>query len=103
MPVRAGDRLASSPLRLVPTDFRPPTEAEPEPGGPDRPADAAAPIDPTEANLTSTLRRRAKAIAGRRPARANPRSAPRPRRSDPAAAVTTPPAAASVDGGDGDA
>ena len=31
LPARAGDRLASSPLRLVPTDFRPPTEAEPEP------------------------------------------------------------------------
>jgi two-component system sensor histidine kinase MtrB len=31
VPSRAGDRLSSSPLRLVPTDFRPPTEAEPEP------------------------------------------------------------------------
>src|SRR6185436_6321174 len=30
LPVRAGKRLVSSPLRLVPTDFRPPTEAEPE-------------------------------------------------------------------------
>jgi two-component system sensor histidine kinase MtrB len=31
LPTRAGKRLVSSPLRLVPTDFRPPTEAEPEP------------------------------------------------------------------------
>jgi len=38
VPARAGDRLVSSPLRLVPTDFRPPTEAEAEqwtgPGAP---------------------------------------------------------------------
>jgi two-component system sensor histidine kinase MtrB len=31
LPARAGKRLVSSPLRLVPTDFRPPREAEPEP------------------------------------------------------------------------
>jgi two-component system sensor histidine kinase MtrB len=31
LPIRAGKRLVSSPLRLVPTDFRPPREAEPEP------------------------------------------------------------------------
>jgi two-component system sensor histidine kinase MtrB len=31
LPIRAGARLISSPLRLVPTDFRPPREAEPEP------------------------------------------------------------------------
>jgi two-component system sensor histidine kinase MtrB len=31
LPARAGKRLVSSPLRLVPTDFRPPTEAVPEP------------------------------------------------------------------------
>jgi two-component system sensor histidine kinase MtrB len=31
VPSRARQRLLSSPLRLVPTDFRPPTEAEPEP------------------------------------------------------------------------
>jgi two-component system sensor histidine kinase MtrB len=31
LPSRAGDRLTSSPLRLVPTDFRPPTDAAPEP------------------------------------------------------------------------
>ena len=31
VPARAGDRLVSSPLRLVPTDFRPPADAEPEP------------------------------------------------------------------------
>ena len=31
LPLRAGTRLVSSPLRLVPTDFRPPREAEPEP------------------------------------------------------------------------
>jgi two-component system, OmpR family, sensor histidine kinase MtrB len=31
LPMRAGKRLVSSPLRLVPTDFRPPREAEPEP------------------------------------------------------------------------
>jgi two-component system sensor histidine kinase MtrB len=30
VPARAGDRLVSSPLRLVPTDFKPPTDAEPE-------------------------------------------------------------------------
>jgi len=31
VPACAGDRLVSSPLRLVPTDFRPPAVAEPEP------------------------------------------------------------------------
>ncbi len=31
LPTRAGKKLVSSPLRLVPTDFRPPREAEPEP------------------------------------------------------------------------
>ena len=31
LPSRAGDRLSSSPLRLVPRDFRPPAEAVPEP------------------------------------------------------------------------
>jgi two-component system sensor histidine kinase MtrB len=31
LPTRSGRRLVSSPLRLVPTDFRPPKEAEPEP------------------------------------------------------------------------
>jgi two-component system sensor histidine kinase MtrB len=31
LPTRAGKRLVSSPLRLVPTDFRPPRDAEPEP------------------------------------------------------------------------
>ena len=31
VPTRSGKRLVSSPLRLVPTDFRPPREAEPEP------------------------------------------------------------------------
>jgi two-component system sensor histidine kinase MtrB len=31
LPSRAGDRLTSSPLRLIPGDFRPPTEAVPEP------------------------------------------------------------------------
>jgi two-component system sensor histidine kinase MtrB len=31
LPSRAGDRITSSPLRLVPRDFRPPTEAVPEP------------------------------------------------------------------------
>ena len=31
LPTRAGDRLSSSPLRLVPRDFRPPTEALPQP------------------------------------------------------------------------
>ncbi len=30
LPSRAGDRLTSSPLRLIPGDFRPPTEAVPE-------------------------------------------------------------------------
>lgn len=30
VPARAGDRLSTSPLRLVPTDFRPPTDAEPD-------------------------------------------------------------------------
>jgi two-component system sensor histidine kinase MtrB len=34
LPTRAGKRLVSSPLRLVPTDFRPPREAEPEPAVP---------------------------------------------------------------------
>jgi two-component system sensor histidine kinase MtrB len=31
LPLRAGQQLVSSPLRLVPTDFRPPRDAEPEP------------------------------------------------------------------------
>jgi two-component system sensor histidine kinase MtrB len=44
VPARAGKRLVSSPLRLVPTDFRPPTAAEPEPRiGPQR----ALPAGPT--------------------------------------------------------
>jgi two-component system sensor histidine kinase MtrB len=34
VPARAGDRLVSSPLRLVPTDFRPPIDAESEPWSP---------------------------------------------------------------------
>jgi two-component system sensor histidine kinase MtrB len=41
LPTRAGKRLVSSPLRLVPTDFRPPREAEPEP------KIATAPLAPT--------------------------------------------------------
>jgi two-component system sensor histidine kinase MtrB len=40
VPIRAGDRLVSAPLRLVPTDFRPPTEADPEPGAAPRPSPA---------------------------------------------------------------
>jgi two-component system sensor histidine kinase MtrB len=39
VPARAGDRLISSPLRLVPTDFRPPVDAEPEPWSRDPAAD----------------------------------------------------------------
>jgi two-component system sensor histidine kinase MtrB len=34
LPSRAGDRLTSSPLRLIPDDFLPPTEALPEPRTP---------------------------------------------------------------------
>ena len=43
VPARAGDRLVSSPLRLVPTDFRPPVDAEPEPWSANR-----APTDDVE-------------------------------------------------------
>ncbi len=42
LPTRAGKRLVSSPLRLVPTDFRPPRDAEPEP----KVAPAPAPTSP---------------------------------------------------------
>jgi two-component system sensor histidine kinase MtrB len=53
VPSRAGDRLASSPLRLVPTDFRPPTDAEPQPASAHhaRPLVevVASPSDPDEA------------------------------------------------------
>ncbi|HEY7225764.1 MAG TPA: MtrAB system histidine kinase MtrB [Micromonosporaceae bacterium] len=44
LPLRAGKRLVSSPLRLVPTDFRPPRETAPEPafGGTDERAAAGA-------------------------------------------------------------
>jgi two-component system sensor histidine kinase MtrB len=34
VPARSGDRLSGSPLRLVPTDFRPPTEVVPDPVSP---------------------------------------------------------------------
>jgi two-component system sensor histidine kinase MtrB len=76
LPARAGDRLVSSPLRLVPTDFRPPTEAEPEPELP--PAEPAPPMDVITAAVPVqpstgigspaglTLRQRVRAIAGRR-------------------------------------
>jgi two-component system sensor histidine kinase MtrB len=43
VPSRANQRLLSSPLRLVPTDFRPPTEAEPEPRIGPPPAPPAGP------------------------------------------------------------
>jgi two-component system sensor histidine kinase MtrB len=79
LPTRPGDRLVSSPLRLVPTDFRPPLEALPEP-------DASEPYQPIELStgtampastpgglraesMATSLRRRARAIAGRRPVR----------------------------------
>jgi two-component system sensor histidine kinase MtrB len=44
LPIRAGKKLVSSPLRLVPTDFRPPREALPEPTvrGPAGPAPTGA-------------------------------------------------------------
>jgi two-component system sensor histidine kinase MtrB len=46
VPARAGDRLVSSPLRLVPTDFRPPVDAEPEPwSASSAPADALDRVD----------------------------------------------------------
>jgi two-component system sensor histidine kinase MtrB len=43
LPARVSKRLVSSPLRLVPTDFRPPTEAEPEPVVGQRPATPEGP------------------------------------------------------------
>jgi two-component system, OmpR family, sensor histidine kinase MtrB len=47
LPTRAGKRLVSSPLRLVPTDFRPPTDAEPEPKiAPPRPVPAGPAVLP---------------------------------------------------------
>jgi len=47
VPARAGDRLVSSPLRLVPTDFRPPVDAEPEPWSASAaPADEFDRLDP---------------------------------------------------------
>jgi two-component system sensor histidine kinase MtrB len=51
LPTRAGTRLLSSPLRLVPTDFRPPRDAEPEP------AVAAKPPEPTGPTLHPPARR----------------------------------------------
>jgi two-component system sensor histidine kinase MtrB len=44
VPTRAGHRLVSSPLRLVPTDFRPPTEAMPEPRFTVAPAGPVGPV-----------------------------------------------------------
>ncbi len=76
LPARAGDRLVSSPLRLVPTDFRPPVDAEPGPED----IEAGAAADPLTAEQAShagigvLLRRRARAIAGRRPIRPAPRA-----------------------------
>jgi two-component system sensor histidine kinase MtrB len=84
LPTRAGDRLVSSPLRLVPTDFRPPVDALPEP-------DASEPHQPIEISTgtptavttpeglrgeraATALRRRARAIAGRRPVRETTRA-----------------------------
>jgi len=47
VPARAGDRLVSSPLRLVPTDFRPPVDAELEPWSASAaPADEFDRLDP---------------------------------------------------------
>jgi two-component system sensor histidine kinase MtrB len=51
LPARAGTRLLSSPLRLVPTDFRPPRDAEPEP------TVAATPPEPTGPTLHPPARR----------------------------------------------
>jgi two-component system sensor histidine kinase MtrB len=80
LPARAGGRLLSSPLSLVPTDFRPPTEAEPEPEvvkvparrEPDPPP-AAEPtpiIAPaTRADVVVPARRGAKPVVGAKPRR----------------------------------
>jgi two-component system sensor histidine kinase MtrB len=57
VPMRAGGRLLSSPLRLVPTDFRPPREAEPEPS-----VGAAPPAPRGPAVLPSPARRPAAGI-----------------------------------------
>jgi two-component system, OmpR family, sensor histidine kinase MtrB len=84
LPARAGDRLLSSPLRLVPTDFRPPVDALPEPDAsdPNPPLDIISTSPPTSAadglrddSMATSLRRRAKAIAGRRPVRDTTRAA----------------------------
>jgi two-component system sensor histidine kinase MtrB len=64
VPTRAGDRLVSSPLRLVPTDFRPPVDADPDRDEPR--LTEASPTSPTGSDVVSSMRRRAKAIAGRR-------------------------------------
>jgi two-component system sensor histidine kinase MtrB len=83
LPARAGDRLVSSPLRLVPTDFRPPVDAVPEPDA----SEANQPIDFISAGappamdglrtegVATSLRRRARAIAGRRPVHDTTRAA----------------------------
>jgi two-component system sensor histidine kinase MtrB len=85
LPARAGDRLVSSPLRLVPTDFRPPVDALPEPdaGHADPAADIMSTGTPSSLStpdglggesVATLLRRRARAIAGRRPVRDSTRA-----------------------------
>jgi two-component system sensor histidine kinase MtrB len=59
LPLRAGTRLVSSPLRLVPTDFRPPRDAEPEPT-----VDATPPTPRGPAALPPTTRRPGASVAG---------------------------------------
>jgi two-component system sensor histidine kinase MtrB len=86
LPSRAGDRLVSSPLRLVPTDFRPPVDAPPEPDASlaslpvdtmstGTPTAVSTPVGLSGESVATLLRRRAKAIAGRRPVRDTTRPA----------------------------
>jgi two-component system sensor histidine kinase MtrB len=71
VPARAGDRLVSSPLRLVPTDFKPPVDAEPDPEMSEPPAPSATVPAPSPAgDAVVPTRRRSRAVALRRPVRA---------------------------------
>jgi two-component system sensor histidine kinase MtrB len=70
VPARAGDRLVSSPLRLVPTDFKPPTEAEPEPELTEVSGPGTLIPAPSPPGDVAPPRRRSRAAALRRPVRA---------------------------------
>jgi two-component system sensor histidine kinase MtrB len=76
LPVRAGKRLVSSPLRLVPTDFRPPREAEPEPTNAGAaPTAGAVPAQSTAAPGRPAAAPARPSVAATRPAARRPSAA----------------------------